>query len=176
MKIGISSILRDHISTLRSDGRKKTSTTDVLIFYLLPITMGVISYFLNLRLDKDVYNVSITFFGIFLALLLNLQVAIFAIFQRKWALPEDERLREIQKGELRDRRQLLSELNANISYLTIVSCISLTTMLIFYVRQMVSGWQPALTAALYAHFLLTLLMIIKRSHALFQKEYRDSPS
>lgn len=138
--------------------------------------MGVISYFLNLRLDKDVYNVSITFFGIFLALLLNLQVAIFAIFQRKWALPEDERLREIQKGELRDRRQLLSELNANISYLTIVSCISLTTMLIFYVRQMVSGWQPALTAALYAHFLLTLLMIIKRSHALFQKEYRDSPS
>lgn len=138
--------------------------------------MGVFSYFMSIRLEKDVYNVSITFFGIFLALLLNLQVAIFAIFQRKWALPEDVRLREIQKGELRDRRKLLSELNANISYLTIVSCISLATMLIFYVRQMVSGWQPALTAALYAHFLLTLLMIIKRSHALFQKEYRDSPS
>jgi hypothetical protein len=175
VKISIAPILRDHFATLCHDGESKISPLDIVVFYLLPIALGIWAYVSRLRLEKDVYNVSITFFGIFLALLLNLQVAIFAIFQRKWTTPDDSRLIEMQKDRLQGRRQLLGELNANISYLTMISCISLSGMLIFHIQQMVSGWQPAFTVTLYAHFLVTLLMIIKRSHALFQKEYRDSP-
>jgi hypothetical protein len=175
VKIDISSILRDHGATLRNEGKSTISLIDICIFYLFPIAAGIVAFSFCLRLEKDVYNVSITFFGIFLALLLNLQVAIFAIFQRKWSAPQDERLGEILKLELQERRRLLEELNANISYLTLVSCVSLTAMLIFHIQQMLSGWQPAFAVALYTHFLLTLLMVIKRSHALFQKEYRDSP-
>lgn len=160
---------------MRANNKSNISLSDIFIFYLLPIGLGLFAYGSYLCLEKDVYNVSITFFGIFLALLLNLQVAIFGIFQRKCKPQEYERLNEIQNNRLRERRQLLGELNANISYLTMISCISLSAMLFFHIQQMVTGWQPAFTVALYSHFLLTLLMIIKRSHALFQKEYRDSP-
>jgi hydrogenase-4 membrane subunit HyfE len=175
VKIGVGGIVRDHIATLRDDCRSTISHVDVVVFYVLPITASVAAYLTCFRLTKDVYNVSVTFFGIFLALLLNLQVAIFAIFQRKWREVHDERSQSIQKETLRDRRILLGELNANISYLTLTSCIGLAAVLFFYVKDMQAGWAPAATAALYLHFLLTLLMIVKRSHALFQKEYRDSP-
>jgi hydrogenase-4 membrane subunit HyfE len=175
LKIGVGGIFRDHIATLRDDGRSTISYVDILIFYVLPIAAIFAAYSTCFRLTKDVYNVSVTFFGIFLALLLNLQVAIFAIFQRKWREIQDERSQHIQEVTLKSRRILLGELNANISYLTLTSCISLAAVLIFYVNDMKTGWAPAATAGLYLHFLLTLLMIVKRSHALFQKEYRDSP-
>jgi hydrogenase-4 membrane subunit HyfE len=175
LKIGVGSIVRDHIATLRDDGRSTISHVDVLVFYVLPIAASVAVYLTCFRFTKDVYNVSVTFFGIFLALLLNLQVAIFAIFQRKWREVQDERSQNLQEMTLRSRRLLLGELNANISYLTLTSCISLAAVLIFYVKDMQTGLAPAATAGLYMHFLLTLLMIVKRSHALFQKEYRDSP-
>jgi hydrogenase-4 membrane subunit HyfE len=176
LKIGVGGILRDHIATLRDDGGSTISCVDILVFYVLPIAASLAAYSTCFQLTKDVYNVSVTFFGIFLALLLNLQVAIFAIFQRKWREFQDERSQHIQEETLRARRILLGELNANISYLTLTSCISLAAVLIFYVKDMQAGWAPAVTAALYLHFLLTLLMIVKRSHALFQKEYRDSPT
>jgi hypothetical protein len=145
-----------------------------MVFYTMPIFIGCAVYISHIKLEKDVYSVSITFFGIFLALLLNLQVAIFAIFQRKWNLPKDSRLKEIQKDTIQKRRELLSDLNANVSYLTMMSCINLVIMLFFYIYHTGTGWISAFTIALYVHFLLTLLMIIKRSHALFQKEYCDT--
>jgi hydrogenase-4 membrane subunit HyfE len=175
LKIAVGTIVRDHFATLKDAGRSTISYVDVIVFYVLPIAAGVAAYATCFRLTKDVYNVSVTFFGIFLALLLNLQVAIFAIFQRKWKDMHDERLQHIQEETLKARKALLGELNANISYLTLMSCLGLGAVLIFYVKDMQAGWPPATTVALYAHFLLTLLMIVKRSHAIFQKEYRDSP-
>jgi ABC-type multidrug transport system permease subunit len=175
MKVNVIGIVRDHLSTLRDARSNRMDYGDVLIFYGVPIASAAAAYFLKFSLKTDAYNVSITFFGIFLALLLNIQVAIFSIFQRKWVEPVDKRLAEKQKAVLEERRSLLGELNSNISYLTVVSSVALVSIFVFFVAGWTSGAGPAVVLALYSHFMLTFIMIIKRAHALFQKEYRDSP-
>jgi hypothetical protein len=175
MKINISSIIRDHWATLYDARSNRTNYVDIGFFYVLPRAAAIAAYAFGFKLNPDSYNVSITFFGIFLALLLNIQVAIFAIFQRKWEPPSDARQADKQREALDNRRALLGELNSNISYLTVVSAIALVAFLIFFVAEWKEGMGPALSLALYIHFILTFLMIVKRSHALFQREYCDSP-
>jgi hypothetical protein len=175
VKINVYSVIRDHLQTLRKADSGRISYTDIVVFYGLPIAMSSVSIMKKLTIEADGYSVSITFFGIFIALLLNIQVAIFAIFQRKWETPLDNRLAKKQEEQLKYRRTLLSELNSNIYYLTLISCIGVSAVLIFYLFKMKSGFGPAVLVFIYAHFILTFVMIIKRSHALFQKEYRDSP-
>lgn len=173
MKINVTSILRDHMRTLHRVGSNQIDVVDIVVFYCVPVAIMTIAYTLEFSLTQDGYDTSVTFFGILLALLLNVQVAIFAIFQRKWDKPSDPRLADLQQKTIETRRMLLAELNANISYLTLVCCVSSSLVLIFYVWNLISGFAPALTAFLYSHFLLTLIMVIKRSHALFQREYED---
>lgn len=175
MKINVSSVVRDHLRTLRNAESNSVNHADLIVFYGIPITTAIAAFFARFDITIDGYSVSITFFGIFLALLLNIQVAIFGIFQRKWDTPSDPRLAQIQAQKLADRRVLLGELNSNISYLTLVSCLGLSAVLMFYVFKMQNGFGPAFLVFTYVHFILTFIMIIKRSHALFQKEYRDSP-
>ncbi|QDH74990.1 hypothetical protein FKQ52_09375 [Brevundimonas sp. M20] len=125
----------------------------------------------SIKFDSNFYNVSITFFGIFIALLLNVQVAVFGIFQRKWEKPEDENLAEIQKSKLEQRRSLLGELNSNLSYLILISCFSLVTFLVFFVFPFRGSFSSVISCVLYGHFVLTLMMSVKRAHTLFQMEY-----
>lgn len=175
MKINVALIVRAHWKTLYDANSNRTNYSDLLIFYALPIAGGVLAYWLNFTIKSDVYNVSVTFFGIFIALLLNIQVAIFGIFQRKWDIPVDKRQAAVQCEQLASRRTLLAELNTNISYLTVVSSIALTVFLAFFTVEKLDGIAPAITVVLYSHFILTFMMIAKRSHSLFQKEYDDSP-
>jgi hypothetical protein len=172
MKIDVSRILTDHLDTLRDVRSGKRSSVDLALFYLLPMAFGSIMYWRHLSLSNDVYNVSITFFGIFIALLLNIQVAVFGIFQRKWPKLGDDRLAEIQEETLSVRKQLLSEMNINISYLILISCFALVIFLLLFVIESRDSLSSSVTVFIYTHFLLTLLMVVKRSHALFQLEYK----
>jgi uncharacterized MAPEG superfamily protein len=174
VKIDVSSIVVDHIRTLHVADSKRVSFSDLLLFYATPFAAALGSDRLDLEARADAYNASITFFGIFIALLLNIQVAMFAIFQRKWDVSTDPRLQKIQSETLANRRALLTELNANISYLVLVCCAALLSSLAFYVQKSEHGVAPAIMVFLYIHFMLTLIMIIKRAHALFHKEYRDT--
>ncbi|NHO34443.1 hypothetical protein GOB85_18495 [Acetobacter sp. LMG 1636] len=132
------------------------------------------SYKYKLILSKDFYNLSITFFGIFIALLLNIEVAIFAIFTRKWKNNSDE------NGEkFSERNKLISEVDSNISYLVLVCFFALFFCLAVFgvssIKDSYNSWYASCVLIyFYGHFGLTLLMIIKRSHALFQREYRES--
>lgn len=83
MKLDIQSIVRDHCRTLVDKQSLKPSIADFVIFFGLPLIIAIFVGKRGFLLKTDVYNVSVTFFGIFIALLLNMQVAIFAIFQRK---------------------------------------------------------------------------------------------
>lgn len=176
MKIDFRPIVRDHIATLHVAGDGRVAAADIALFFGLPVGLGGLAFALAFSVQTDAYNVSITFFGIFIALLLNIQVAIFSIFQRKWDVPTDKRLADIQKDTLKARRHLLSELNSNISYLTLVCFVALVAFLIFFVFGWTKGVAPAIGIFLYAHFMTTLLMVIKRAHALFQREYQDGAS
>jgi hypothetical protein len=174
MKIDVSSIVLDHLRTLRKANKNKISLGDIGLFYFFPVAAGTLAISLGFGARADAYNASITFFGIFIALLLNIQVGMFAIFQRKWEISTDPRIALIQQETIRDRRTLLTELNANISYLILVCCVSLVGSFLFYLNKWETDFAPSLILVLYLHFLLTLLMIVKRAHALFHKEYRDT--
>jgi hypothetical protein len=151
------------------------STFDIFLFYVVPSIAAAAAIYARVLLKVDAYNISITFFGIFIALILNIQVAIFSIFQRKWDMPSDKRIASSLAETLADRKKLLIELNANLSYLILVCCVALVLSLLSFIKSFDNCIIPAVMVFLYAHFLLTLLMVVKRAHALFHKEYRDSP-
>jgi len=176
MKINVSSIVRDHFETLYDNRSNRASFTDVVVFYIVPAIAAISSYYFQMRLDANAYNISVTFFGIFIALILNIQVAMFSIFQRKWEMPSDKRVAASMANTLADRKTLLIELNANLSYLILVCCVTLVLSLLSFIKSFDNCVIPAVMVFLYAHFLLTLLMVVKRAHALFHKEYRDSPN
>jgi hypothetical protein len=171
MKVDPSRILVDHFATLRDAHTGRRSLADVMLFWGLPICAGALSFEGKLSVSPEIYNVSITFYGIFIALLLNMQVAVFGIFLRKWEQPKDTILAGMNLIKLDERKALLGEINANISYLILVSCFALVWFLALFAGSCTKHAWPALSVAIYAHFVLTLLMVVKRSHSLFQKEY-----
>ncbi len=172
MKINPSRIVIDHWSTFTNAETNRRSIWDFLIFYGLPACIAIMLHDSTALASKDFYNISITFFGIFIALLLNLQVAVFGIFQRKWQKNPDEHLSEIQLETLQMRTKLLGEINCNISYSIFFSTVSLFIFLVLYSFLLTSAFFGSLSAFIYIHFLFTILMIIKRAHALFEREYR----
>ena len=176
MKINVSSIVRDHHETLYDNRSNKTSFFDVILFYVVPVFAALASYYFSISLNSNAYEISVTFFGIFIALILNIQVAMFSIFQRKWEMPSDQRVAASMAATLADRKKLLIELNGNLSYLILVCCVALVLSLLSFIKSFDNCVIPAVMVFLYAHFLLTLLMVVKRAHALFHKEYRDSPN
>lgn len=103
MKINISHIIKSHINTLYYAKNNKISIVYLLTFYVLPGFLVYPIYKNNILLDKDFYNVSITFFGIFIALLLNIEVAIFGIFTRKWSI---EGKKIIKKDKFDERNKI----------------------------------------------------------------------
>lgn len=176
MKISVAAIIRGHWRTLHDAATDKLSISDIIMFYFIPIILGGFSWLFGLSLTKDFHSVSITFFGIFIALLLNIQVAIFGIFLKKWDEPNDKRDKEMQAARLQTRKKLLSEINTNISYLIVVGTTSLCFFVVSYISSSSCGAWPAVAVSLYLHFILTFMMILKRSHSLFQQEYDGSDS
>lgn len=170
MKFGVWHIICEHVKTLYDDRTKAPSFGDMATFFVTPLLAGSTAYGFGLEMRPDSFNVSITFFGIFIALLLNIQVAIFSIFQRKWDTSESKTPDEpIELLEI--RRRILSELSTNISYLIILCSFSLVFFFIIFVSESRNSITSAVSVAIYTHFFATFLMIIKRSYALFKKEY-----
>ena len=174
MKINVWQIIIDHLDTLRNDVSKRISFVDVLTFFIFPILCSILGYLACVKVSKDFYNVSITFFGVFVALLLNFQVAAFGIYNRKWSLSEDEKLSLNQVEKIGIRRRLLKETNANISYLILFSALSILFFVILYTVEKTTRMAGFVSLFIYIHFVLTLLMVVKRSHALFRKEYDET--
>ena len=135
--------------------------------------MAIVHLF-EIKMHKDIYNVSISAFAIFASLLLNVQIALFGIFQREKKLqdiidPQDKRDYEF----IKIKKDLFSELNTNISYLIIVCCLCVMLFLMLYIIDTRKNIEIYLSFYFYSHFILTLLMIIKRTYAVFQREYEN---
>jgi hypothetical protein len=173
MKIDVSVIVINHILSFKDNRSGRFDWLDVVIFYFLPLFISLGCMFFELVFDRDAYNASLTVYSIFAALLLSVQVAIFGIFQRGWRKPEDPKLLEAYEKSVEERRCLLEELNVNISYLLVLSCFSVSYFVVVYALKLSGSVASVISAFLYIHFALTLLMVIKRSYALFDREYRQ---
>ena len=100
-----------------------------------------------------------------------MQVAVFGIYLRRWEPPTDKILLTQRYAKLLERKLLLREVNASISYLVLISCFALVWFLFLLMKAYTCGVWPAISVLLYAHFMLTLLMVVKRVHVLFAREY-----
>lgn len=171
MKINVLEIVGDHYKTLCNTRNRFSCLTDLTVFFIIPIGSGIAAFLARMPIDREVYNVTITFFGIFTGLLLNVQVAMFAIFQRQWHIPTDPKSLPVFNSRYSERRSLLEELNTNLSYLTVFCCTSLVAFFCFFTFNNKTPIAVGFSVAILLHFLTTLMMTIKRSHILFSKEY-----
>ena len=174
MKISFWQIIVDHLSTLRNDISGRLSPLDLIIFYALPVLVGVAAFLTPLKVSKDFYNISVTFFGVFVALLLNFQVAAFGIYNRKWTSDKDEKLALNREKDAELKKRLLNEINSNISYLILISVGSILLFVFLYTSEKTGPFAAAVSWTIYIHFVLNLLMVVKRSHILFRKEYDET--
>lgn len=170
-RLELGPIVLDHLATMRKPGQRWPTASSMMLFVVAPLLAGLLAYRGGVKLDRDTFNVSITFFGIFIALLLNIQVAIFAVFQRKWEVPKDEKLKKLQEQKIEQRREALGDFNANLSFLTLFCCVALVYFLSVFALKLGGPIVAGVTIFLYAHFIFTLLACVSGAHTLFQKEY-----
>lgn len=171
MRFSIWPIVRDHVRTLASSGQDRNCTYLFAVFAVVPVFSGAAYYFFGSPLRNGFYALTLTFFGIFLALMMNLQVAIFSVFQRKWSESGDLIMKEVLSERLKGRTALLTELNSNISYLSVISCVAIALSVFLSLIGSEHSLGSAFTICIYVHFLITLLVVLNRAHVLFKKEY-----
>ncbi|WP_143042704.1 hypothetical protein [Paracoccus alkenifer] len=171
MKISLSSIIISHWDSLKDVGEEKISTRDIFIFYGIPFIVGGSVSLSHAAFPKEIYSVSISVFSIFSALLFSAQVAMYGVFRSDRKIPSDVILAEDERKRVQDTRLLLREVNANISYLIFLSCLSVTVFLIFFAAELPAGIESGVSIFLYTHFLLTIAMVLKRAHEIFDAEY-----
>ncbi|MEP0210752.1 MAG: hypothetical protein ABJ370_01875 [Paracoccaceae bacterium] len=171
MKISLSSVVWAHLKTLRNFDDENTSRIDVLVFFISPIVSGFLSWYLCIELTAEVYSSSISVFAIFSALLFSVQVAMYGVFRSDRKITGDAILERVERVTAEDTRKLLREINANVSYLIFISCVAVTVFLIFFAAPIPEAVEAAILIALYLHFLLTVAMVLKRAHEVFDAEY-----
>ncbi|MCT7373440.1 hypothetical protein [Chelativorans salis] len=171
-KINVFGIVSWHLNTLRNE-KGRLLWSDIGTFYGVPIAMGLVFFLLNWRIPKDAFGLSITVFSIFAALLLSVQVALYSVSLRPLLPPNDPKKIKNFEDLKRSRDSLIRELNDNISYLILLSVLFITMLLAAYVMRCQGPLVSGLVFALYVHFFLTLLMIVKRASIVFSREYES---
>jgi hypothetical protein len=162
-KIDVFMIIRDHLSTLKDNHTKKTSWTDFLLFFGLPLVLSVGVVSAGVVLDKDLVNLLIAIFSIFVGLLFNLLLLIFDIAEKQSS-------NSAFNGNQKKFKNILREIYVNISFAILVSVISIAALLLFFLRIKVE-FVSFLGYSLFLIFLLTLLMILKRIYKLLSYQF-----
>lgn len=171
MKINVIDIVVAHAKSMASASTLIAQIVDIFIIFVLPVIIGIASSGLIKALDQSFYGVSVSVFAVFAALLLNTQIAIFGIYGRTPPPPSNEKETAAFKARLKMRNSLIAELNVNVSYLMIFAVVALFLCGIFYIFDFGSNFETILAVSIYSHFSITMIVVIKRSHALFAYEY-----
>lgn len=174
-KINPFRIISDHFRTLKEHGSTSMGIGDAFIFFLVPIILAGIGLWRQINFKAETVNVIVTAFSVFAALLFNLLMLIYGLVQRK----DDS-------SESRLRAAFLKEIYSNISFTVFVSLliivVAIVAMTFSTPERLPTGTGPTAVGLLYtvilvflmSHFLLTLLMVLKRVHILLSKEFSGS--
>lgn len=171
MKLNIWEILDTHFRSMCSSKSKLAALMDIFTIFIVPLAAATAAVATIKTVNYSFYGVSISVFAVFAALLLNTQVAIFGIYGRIPKEPTDSKLKKQFNEKLTLRNGLIKELNVNISYLMILSVISLFAFCLFYISEIPESVEVFISSCIYTHFSLTVIIVIKRAHALFSNEY-----
>ena len=175
-KVDLSKIFKDHTASLKrktgDGGKERYSLQDIFVFFLLPLAFGVTAFLYIPPIRVATYNTSISVFSVFGALLFSAQVAMFGLLRKSSETELSEADKNLDDDQKNLERSLLIEVNASISYLIALSCISISGLLILSALHACGNTITGIICTLYSHFFLTAAMLIKRSHALFDNAYK----
>ena len=173
MKIDVRHILVAHFRTLTNAKTGRTSVVDILTFYVVPAIVAGLVALDEEKFPDAFYGLAISVFAIFAALLFSVQIALFSILQRDMSANSGvpTKSRTGVERRLDERRELIREVNANISYLILIACLGVAMLLGFSLTPHLSLARSIISTYLVCHFVLTILLIIARVHTLFDEEY-----
>lgn len=175
MKIDVRHIVAAHLGTLTNARTGKLSATDILTFYVLPGIIAAFIAFDSEQFPETFYGLAISVFAIFAALLFSVQIALFSILQRDMSAKKsvsEAKARAGLEDRVDQRRELIREVNANISYLILIACLGVAMLLAFSLTSHLAIERSIASTFLVCHFVLTVLLVIARVHTLFDEEYR----
>jgi len=165
-KADIRSIIKDHINTLYDLRTNKKSPWDIIFFYILPAIFSFLFYIIKLDLSDDLIKALITSMSIFSALLLNLLLIIV-----------DKKSMSKKSKNNRFYLSTIEELYVNICYAICISIANLCLLIIYLLIKDCEIAKIVSTFFIYyltMHFVLTLLMILKRTYIVQKEKITDS--
>jgi len=168
-KINVLRIVFDHFGTLRDYQTGKLSISDIVVFFLIPLAGASVCAYFRVAFDKDALIAVLTAFSIFAGLLFSLLLLVFTLTEKN----------DAQSMLFAVRKQLIGELYENISFSVLVSIGVVTLAIVAATASRTHPDQGTGRAAtfllvlLMANFILTILMILKRMHALLTLALKD---
>lgn len=172
-KINIAVIFVDHLSTLYSDKTGKLSWLDVCFFYIVPTLLAVCFFFFPFKLPVGIETALIAVFSVFGALLFSAQIALYGLSPKSPKKSDDDTTQALENKRYKNERKFFSDVNFNVSYLILLSCLSLVVFLGLLVMNASAKTEGAFIVGIVLHFFLTLIMLIKRTHVAFASKYLD---
>ena len=158
-KIDVTKIIVDHYHTLYNNksGKKRK---DLFTFFGIPIIVSAILIFLlNGKLNTDISNSLLMFLSIFTPILFSLLVAIYSINRKRLTK--------------RKTHQIVKEFKSNISFLIIISLVSIFLLVIYSMKLSENDlYLQILTFIiifLFGVIGLTLLQVLKRWNVLLDR-------
>jgi hypothetical protein len=173
-KINIWAIIVNHISTLRDYSTQKYSVQDLVLFLGAPLAASSAGLYFKWSFSVNALNALLAAFSIFAGLLLNLLLLVYTFSSEG-----------IQPNALaKVKTQFVRELQDNIAFSVLISVFIVVFALAAIMRvkadnSINSDWiEISITSVvLYfmSNFLLTLLMILKRIHAMLNERLERPP-
>lgn len=163
-KFSVGNIVKDHFRTLRNFGTEKIELSSVSINFVLPAIIAAIFVYFVLIIRNAEFDVILTAFSVFAALLLNLMILLYSVLNR-----ESEKKDE-QKNKMKMR--LLKETYSNIEFSVLTSVIIIVIILLMLFIPY--NFYFDLTASFIVYYLIfvfitTLFMVLKRMHSIMSR-------
>lgn len=166
-KVNISDIIRDHLRTLRNESANRVSAIDYVTFFGLPVFFAILSWAYGFKISGESIPTLITALSIFAGLLINVLVLIYTVSQNVETLTSKR-----GKEDVENEKKFLREIFANISYSVLICLVSVVLLLILiWLPSNLSVTFSATIVALTLHFVLTLMMAVKRIHILLNLRF-----
>ena len=180
-KISVVCIIKDHISTLKSNQTNRIYFPDIFLFFVLPGIMSGLMFYSGVALNDSLVNALITSFSIFSALLFNLLLLVYDIAGKIAA--QSQTTDPLGNQQIVQRRELLREIYVNVSFAILISTFIVVILLTYFLKPSkcnliglnVCNFQWLLASTTYylsIQFLLTLFMILKRIYRLLAKAFQ----
>lgn len=160
-KVNVFNVVKKHLKTLKNTNTGKSDFDDYLTFLIIPLVIAGILLWRNSLIEPNLVSIIITALSIFVGLFFNVIILIFDMTRR-------DKVKEI-------KIEILRQLQANISYVILLSLITIIVILFTYFENtIVSIIANGISYFLLIHLIMTILMVIKRTFRLLEEEIKDS--